>query len=223
NAIDGGTLATAGDLVFAGGGQGEFIAYRADDGERLWRFTAQTGVAAGPISYEIDGEQYVAVAAGRGLQPYYQPNYSRVLAFKLGGTAQLPPAAEYVAPVLDPPPSNASAETIARGADVYAQNCAQCHDNRIGTFPDLKTSSALRNPELFRAIVLDGALTANGMVSFAETLGPEDAEAIREYVVTLAIEAKAVEDARNAPTTAGRAEDLEGPVERTEDAGLHAE
>ena len=76
NAIDGGTLATGGDLVFAGGGQGEFIAYRADNGDRLWTFSAQTGVAAGPISYAIDGEQYIAVAAGRGLQPYYQPNHS---------------------------------------------------------------------------------------------------------------------------------------------------
>src|SRR5690606_40772480 len=133
NAIDGGTLATAGDLVFAGGGQGEFIAYRADDGERLWRFTAQTGVAAGPISYEIDGEQYVAVAAGRGLQPYYQPNYSRVLAFKLGGTAALPPKLEYVAPVLDPPPSTAAPEGIARGAALYGQNCEQCPGHRLGT------------------------------------------------------------------------------------------
>ena len=69
-AIDGGSLATAGNLVFAGGGQNEFIAYRADTGERLWRFAAQTGVAAGPISYAVDGTQYIAVAAGRGLQPY---------------------------------------------------------------------------------------------------------------------------------------------------------
>jgi quinohemoprotein ethanol dehydrogenase len=218
NAIDGGTLTTAGDLVFAGGGQGELIAYRADDGERLWTFTAQTGVAAGPISYEVGGVQYVAVAAGRGLQPYYQPNYSRLLAFRLGGSAELPPAAEYVPPALDPPPSTASAEVIARGADVYGRNCALCHDNRIGTFPDLRTSAALGNPELFKAIVLDGVLTANGMVSFSAALSPEDAEAVRAYVITSAIEAKAAEEAA-AAATGQVAEDAEAEAESATAAG----
>ena len=209
---NGGTLATGGDLVFAGGGRGEFMAYRADNGERLWAFTAQTGVAAGPISYEIDAEQYIAVTAGRGLQPYYQPNYSRLLAFKLGGTAELPPPVDYVAPVLDPPPSTASAEVIAHGADIYGQNCVQCHNNRLGTFPDLRVSAALANPDLFKAIVLDGARAANGMVSFAEVLSPEDAEATRAYIITLAIEEKAAQDARQAAEEvedANAAEDAE--------------
>jgi alcohol dehydrogenase (cytochrome c)/quinohemoprotein ethanol dehydrogenase len=205
NGIDGGSLATAGDLVFAGGGQGEFIAYRADTGERLWSFTAQTGVAAGPVSYEVDGEQYIAVTAGRGLQPYYQPNYSRLLAFKLGGTAVLPPAAEYAAPVLDPPPSTASPEVVARGAQLYGQNCVQCHGNQIGTFPDLRTSPALRNQALFDAIVQGGALAANGMASFAAAMTPADTAAVRAYVITLAIEAKAAQDAAEAASAAAAA------------------
>jgi quinohemoprotein ethanol dehydrogenase len=188
---NGGTLATAGNLVFAGGGEGEFFAYRADTGERLWRFEAHTGVAAGPVSYEIDGVQYVAVAAGRGLQPYYQPNYSRLLAFRLGGDAELPPPADYVAPPLDPPPSTASEETIAQGGALYGQHCEQCHGNRIGTFPDLRTSPALRNSSLFDAIVLDGVRSENGMVSFAEELSAADTDAIREYVITLALTAQA--------------------------------
>jgi quinohemoprotein ethanol dehydrogenase len=191
NAIDGGTLATAGDVVFAGGGQGEFIAYDAETGERLWSFAAQTGVAAGPISYSVAGEQYVAVAAGRGLQPYYQPNYSRVLAFKLGGQAELPPAAEYVPPELDPPPSTAGPEVIARGGAVYGQNCVQCHGNRIGTFPDLRYSATLADQSAFDAIVLDGMRAVNGMVSFAAALTREDAAAVRAYLVSLANEAKA--------------------------------
>jgi PQQ-dependent dehydrogenase (methanol/ethanol family) len=206
---NGGTLSTAGDLVFAGGGQRQFIAYRADNGDRLWTFSAQTGVAAGPISYEVDGEQYIAVAAGRGLQPYYQPNYSRLLAFKLGGTAELPPAEDYIAPALNPPQSTASTEVIAHGAQVYGQNCVQCHGNRIGTFPDLRTSAALGSPDLFNAIVLEGALAANGMVSFAEALDVEDAEAVRAYVITLAIEAKAAEDAER--EAAARAADEAEP------------
>ncbi len=199
---NGGTLATAGDLVFAGGGEGEFFAYHAATGERLWGFDAQTGVAAGPISYSVDGEQYIAVTAGRGLQPYYQPNYSRVLAFKLGGTAELPPKLEYVAPVLDPPPSTAAPEVIARGAALYGQNCVQCHGNRIGTFPDLRYSPALHDQALFDAIVLDGARTANGMASFAAALTREDSAAVREYVITLALAAKVEEEARSAAAQA---------------------
>jgi quinohemoprotein ethanol dehydrogenase len=206
NAIDGGTLATAGNVVFAGGGRNELIAYRADDGQQLWSFAAHTGVAAGPVSYEIDGEQYIAVAAGRGLQPYYQPNYSRLLAFKLDGTVSLPEPVEYVAPELNPPPSTASAETIERGGALYGQNCVQCHGNTIGTFPDLRVSPALGQPELFRAIVLDGVLEQNGMVSFAEALTEQDAEAVRAYVITLAHEAKAAQDA-----AAGRQDEAAPP------------
>jgi PQQ-dependent dehydrogenase (methanol/ethanol family) len=207
---NGGTLSTAGDLVFAGGGERQFMAYRADNGERVWSFTAHTGVAAGPISYEVDGEQYIAVAAGRGLQPYYQPNYSRLLAFKLGGSAQLPAPDEYIAPELNPPPSTAAAEVIARGAQVYGQNCVQCHGNSIGTFPDLRTSPALGNPDLFNAIVLEGALAANGMVSFADAIDAEDADAARAYVITLAHEAKAARDAAT-QTPIPAANDTEDP------------
>ena len=218
---NGGTLATGGGLLFAGGGEGEFMAYRADTGERLWTFKAHTGVAAGPISYEVDGEQYIAVAAGRGLQPYYQPNYSRLLAFKIGGTARLPEPVEYVERELDPPPSTASAEVIAHGADVYGQNCVQCHNNRLGTFPDLRRSPAIGNPELFSSIVLDGALASNGVVSFAEELDAEDAEAARAYIITLAIEAKAAADAAAARTEA--AAEAEPQTETAAEAEPHDE
>jgi len=196
--IDGGTLATAGDLVFAGGGTNEFIAYRADDGTRLWSFDAQTGVAAGPVSYELDGVQYIAVAAGRGLQPYYQPNYSRLLVFKRGGTASLPAAVTYVPPPLNPPPSTATAEIIAAGGRLYGLDCVQCHGNNISNFPDLKISPAIQTQALFDAIVLDGARAANGMVSFKAALTGEDTAALRAYIVSLAHTAKAEEDAKRA-------------------------
>jgi alcohol dehydrogenase (cytochrome c)/quinohemoprotein ethanol dehydrogenase len=203
NGIDGGTLATAGDLVFAGGGNNEFIAYRADDGTRLWSFDAQTGVAAGPVSYELDGVQYVAVAAGRGLQPYYQPNYSRLLVFKRGGNATLPIAATYVPPPLNPPSSTASAAVLAHGAELYGQNCVQCHANNISNFPDLKVSPAIQTQALFDAIVLGGAREQNGMVSFAAVLSRDDASAVREYIVSLARAAKAEEDAKRAAAGGG--------------------
>ncbi|MGD2167806.1 MAG: PQQ-binding-like beta-propeller repeat protein, partial [Gammaproteobacteria bacterium] len=186
SAIDGGTLTTAGNLVFAGGGGDQFIAYRADTGERLWTFTAHTGVAAGPISYAIDGKQYIAVAAGRGLQPYYQPNHSRLLAFTSGGSASLPQPAPYDPPALNPPPNLATAATIERGANVYGQNCVQCHGNRIGTFPDLRVSATLHSQAAFDAIVLDGARAEFGMVSFSEALDEADSAAVRAFVIDLA-------------------------------------
>ncbi|HTY48612.1 MAG TPA: PQQ-dependent dehydrogenase, methanol/ethanol family, partial [Steroidobacteraceae bacterium] len=89
----GGTLATAGGLLFTGNPQAkEFAAYAAADGRLLWHAQAQTGVLAGPISYRVGGEQYVAVVAGGNASPdgnsnYYAPNYSRLLVYRLGGTA----------------------------------------------------------------------------------------------------------------------------------------
>ena len=60
----GGVLATAGDVVFTGEGNGDFSAFHSQTGERLWTFNCGAGVNAPPISYELDGVQYIAVAAG---------------------------------------------------------------------------------------------------------------------------------------------------------------
>jgi glucose dehydrogenase len=60
----GGVLATASGLIFMGEGNGDFDAFDAKTGERLWRFQTGAGVNAPPIAYEVDGRQYVAVASG---------------------------------------------------------------------------------------------------------------------------------------------------------------
>ena len=60
----GGVLATAGGLVFTGEGDGWFRAYDAENGKVLWSFLANAGVNAPPVSYSVDGKQYIAVAAG---------------------------------------------------------------------------------------------------------------------------------------------------------------
>ncbi|HEY7670754.1 MAG TPA: PQQ-dependent dehydrogenase, methanol/ethanol family [Gammaproteobacteria bacterium] len=88
----GGALATAGGLVFHGGGSAEeFRAYDAGTGAKLWSMQARTGVFAGPISYEVDGRQYIAVTVGSGASSATAPNLSRLLVFALNGTTQLPP------------------------------------------------------------------------------------------------------------------------------------
>ena len=64
---DSGILATASDLLFAGGREGHFFALDARNGALLWRATLGGQIAAGPITYEVDGKQYIAIAAGHSL------------------------------------------------------------------------------------------------------------------------------------------------------------
>jgi PQQ-dependent dehydrogenase (methanol/ethanol family) len=199
----GGTLSTGGNLVFAGNSLNEFTAYSTVDGKRLWSFDAQTGVMAGPVSYAVDDEQYVAVVAGfRQTGSYYAPNYSRVLVFKLGGTAKLPEAVAFQPPALNPPAAFGTAAMVTHGEDVYGRFCSTCHGSdglSRGMFPDLRYAGAINSPDAFKAVVIDGALKQNGMVSFARAISAEDAEAVRAYVVAKAQEAKAQEAKASAP------------------------
>ena len=202
----GGALATAGGLVFHGGGSAqEFRAYDARTGEKLWSMQAQTGVMAGAISYELDGQQYIAVSVG-GDQTggYYAPNYSRLLVFALNGKAQLPPMQEYTPRPLAPPPATAAAEVVQAGHDKYSQYCAACHgengQTRGANFPDLTRTPLLHTQEGFDQIVLKGVLADKGMVSFATALKPEDTQAIRAFIVARANELK------NAPPPPGPSE-----------------
>ena len=194
NGRSGGALATAGGLVFAGNSKNEFAAYRADNGQKLWGSDTQTGTMAGPVTYEVDGEQYVAVVAGfRQTGSFYAPNNSRLLVYKLGGSAKLPPEVPFPAPVLNPPAAFGDAQAVSHGEDVYGRFCSTCHGSdglSRGMFPDLRYSGALGSADAFKAIVLDGALAQNGMVSFAKGLKPEDAEAVRAYVVSRALDAQ---------------------------------
>ncbi len=196
---NGGVLSTAGNLVFEGTAAGNFEVYRADNGGRLWSFAAQTGVMAGPVTYAVNGEQYVAVLAGWGgvfplatgevsFKSGHVRNISRMLVFKLGGKAPLPPLPEVEAQVLNPPPSRASAATIHRGEQVYQRYCGACHGDVAvsgGVLPDLRYSSALASDQWFY-IVLGGMLRSDGMVSFSKELSHEDAAAVRAYVIVRA-------------------------------------
>ena len=204
---NGGTLATAGNLVFQGDAEGNFNAYDARTGKPLWRFPAQTGVIAAPMSYAIDGEQYVAVLVGWGgvwdltagvLNDKSGPvrNISRLLVFKLGADGSLPDAPPLNEMVLDPPPFTGTDEQVAQGGALYGRYCVMCHgDAAVGgaNVPDLRHSGAIGSKDTIKSIVIDGALSHNGMISFAKALKPEDAEAIRQYVIKRANEDKALE------------------------------
>ena len=198
--IASGALATAGGLVFQGAQRGEFSAYRDSDGMKLWSTDPQTGVVAAPVSYLVDGEQYIAVLAGYGTRDYYAGNNSRLLVYKLGGKSKLPPPAPPPPPrQLNPPQQFGSAAQIERGARVYNENCTMCHDTAYGNrglFPDLRYSPLINSADAFRSVVIDGVLTPRGMVSFRERVGAEDAEAVRAYITQRAHQAMPVRPAQ---------------------------
>jgi alcohol dehydrogenase (cytochrome c)/quinohemoprotein ethanol dehydrogenase len=211
---NGGVLTTAGNLVVQGLASGQVAIYRADNGKPLWSFPAQTGVMAGPVSYSVGGEQYIAVVAGWGgslgllagrdagdALGIAGRNVSRVLAFKLGGTAKLPPAPEDVPRALAPPPLSGSKETVASGSRLYARYCLICHASNAAAsrlVPDLRYSAHLKD-ESWYGIVLGGALESEGMASFSPVLAHEDASAIRDYIIKEAHEAQAALAAPQAP------------------------
>jgi quinohemoprotein ethanol dehydrogenase len=194
---NGGTLATAGNLVFEGTANGRFEAYRADSGEKIWSFDAQTGVMAGPVTYTVNGEQYIAVLAGWGgvfpmvagevsFKSGRVRNISRMLAFKLDGEAVLPPASPTEEQILDPPPSTAGATKIHHGEAIFQQFCSSCHGDVAvsgGLVPDLRYSSALTDNKLFQQIVRGGGYRTGGMVSFAKDVSRQDAEDVRAYLI----------------------------------------
>lgn len=193
---NGGVLSTAGNLVFQGTASGDFEACHADNGEKVWSFRAQTGVIAGPITYSVNGQQYVAVLAGWGgvfplvagevaFKSGRVRNISRVLAFKLNGKTILPPLVELDEPALNPPRSTAGAETLKNGEAVYQRYCASCHGDVAvsgGLVPDLRYSNTLGTDQWF-GVVLDGTRKQNGMVSFSKELSRKDVSDIREYVI----------------------------------------
>ena len=201
--FNGGVLATGGGLVFAGNTARELAAYDAASGEKLWSFDAQTAVIAPPISYAIEGVQYVAVLSGWGggwpltggvmaLQAGKAVGPNRLLVFKLDGEQTLPAFTPPEGPrraIVSARPADEAA--IARGNQLYARYCLRCHGTGVvsaGAYPDLRASGVVPS-DAFGAVVLGGALAANGMPSFADKLTPAQLNDIRSF-----IEARSYED-----------------------------
>lgn len=202
-----GVLSTASGLVFQGNASGEFNAYKDDTGELLWSTLTQAITVAAPITYLVDGEQYVAVLVGGrslptqgagaiGSTTRLSNNNSRLLVFNVGGTAQLPEELpeELTSEVgnLNPPPLTADFETVAHGEQVYGRYCSVCHgpsgvSASAGTFPDLRYSQRLASREMWDSVVLGGELVGGGMVSFEGTLEASDPDAVRQYIISRAI------------------------------------
>ena len=197
---NGGLLSTAGNLVFQGTAAGELIAYRASDGAKLWLFPTQTGVIAAPMTFAVNGRQYLSILVGwGGVFPLVAgelayksgrlPNRSRLLTFALDGKATLPAAHEPAASLSPPPATVEPPELVAAGSKDYARYCGSCHGDAAysgGLVPDLRHSRALADDDLWRAVLMDGALAAEGMVAFGPSLGAERLAAVRAYLISRA-------------------------------------
>ena len=194
---NGGVLATGGNLVFQGTSDGRFIAVRADNGELLWTFPMETSVMAGPISYRVNGEQYIAVTAGRGgalminmgkTYPTGNPN-NRLVAFKLGASGALPvtPTVERPSP---PPMPEASEDQIAEGRNLFNRFCARCHGADVvgdGSIPDLRYLAPVWH-ENFAAVVREGLMEQAGMPRFDDVLNAAQVDNVHAYVISRAHE-----------------------------------
>ncbi len=179
-----GTMTTAGNLVFQGRADGNFVAHDARTGAELWRANLGLGISAPPIGYAVNGRQYVAVlvgwggsmaAMGGGMSAAHGWAYGaqrrRLVAFSLDGTATLPPQPAPVVPVPIRADLAVESARAARGAPVFGVRCALCHGPGAvagGTAPDLRASPVVTSIEAFTAVVRGGSLRPRGMPMFAE-------------------------------------------------------
>lgn len=193
-AWNGGVLSTAGDLVFQGTAHGEFMAFDAGSGERLWSHDVQTAALGGPVTYTVEGKQYIAVMAGWGTAFGIEsgivakwadvPPLNRIVAFSLDGAdsfSELPAPEE----IPEPPAHTASAKNIAEGKVLYHLYCTRCHGDAAisaGVIPDLRHLDSDTHAA-WDAIVLGGARFSKAMPAFGQTLSKEESDRIHDYVI----------------------------------------
>jgi quinohemoprotein ethanol dehydrogenase len=196
---NGGVLATAGNLVFEGMGDGKFNAYHAGNGKPLWSFDAHYGIAGSPISYEVDGKQYVSIVAGWGgtgatASGEYTHRYgwqarihtNRLLTFALDAKTVLPPQPPpMVAKPIDDPKFVIDPKRAQAGVGVYLRSmCLGCHGFTMiagGHAPDLRASPVPLSAAAFREIVKNGTLLSKGMPSYPE-LTDDELESLRHFI-----------------------------------------
>lgn len=187
---NGGTLTTAGGLVFQGTADGRFIAYDAASGEVLWQTPVGSGVVAAPATYEVDGVQYVSVAVGWGgvygllQRATDRVGPGRVYTFRVGGNAEMPePVMATRTTLVSGVPY--SADDIGAGAGVYVANCLFCHGvpgiNNGGRIPNLGFSSKETLLDA-KTWVLEGAGVHNGMPRFDGQLSEADVKKVLAFV-----------------------------------------
>jgi quinohemoprotein ethanol dehydrogenase len=179
---NGGTLATAGGLVFQGEATGAFNAYDATTGSELWKFDAGLGIIGAPMSYRIDGRQYVSILVGYGgtaaaYGHFMDMGYKfgqqprRLLTFALGADKKLPPAVppDFIIHALDDPALTLNEADVTAGRALSIQ-CAACHGAGLQSTgapgPDLRESAVALKLDSLSSLLKSGALIEQGMPRF---------------------------------------------------------
>jgi quinohemoprotein ethanol dehydrogenase len=211
-AVNSGVLSTAGNLVFQGQGTGEFAAYAADTGKKVWSLQTGSAIDAVPVSFSLKGEQYVIVPVGWGsafrlfgpasmmATPESKRGPSRLLAFKLGAKTPFPYPHVSLPAVPQPPQQTFSNDAVRRGEELAENHeCTACHSPAFdgsgawiehGGVPDLRYMPA-ESHDAWYATVLGGAHRQQGMMPFGvawktpeiAALTKADADDIHAYVI----------------------------------------
>ena len=198
---NGGTMTTAGNLVFQGTSTGQFNAYQATTGQQLWSFDAKLGIIAPPISYSVGGKQYVALLVGYGADAAataagmsqgwkYDQQPRRLLAFALDAKSQLPetPPKDFRVNALDDPTIKLDPASVARGEFVYGiwglGACTECHGDALdamGLAPDLRESQVAFDRKALGALLRSGALISRNMPKY-DDLSDQDVDDLYQYI-----------------------------------------
>ena len=187
---NGGTLTTAGNLVFQGTADGRFVAYDARNGKKLWEKATGTGVVAAPVTYEVDGRQYVSIAVGWGgvyglaARHTDRKGPGTVYTFALDGKAETPAFVAYQqSKLLQGVPYDK--KLVAEGTALYVSNCAFCHGvpgvDRGGNLPNLGYLDPAYIEHLDK-FIFKGPATSRGMPDFTGKLSMEDVEKIKAFI-----------------------------------------
>lgn len=196
---NGGVMTTAGGLVFQGTGEGKFVAYDATDGKKLWENNVGSGVIAPPMTYMIDGKQYVSIAVGWGGNPgirvrFTKENYpGTIFTFALDAKQTYSGFYETKPKELIQLPFSASKEEISNGQALYTNNCRFCHGgmgDSGGAIPNLAYSNE-GTFGILEDIVLKGMYLKKGMPNFSGRLNQKELTNIKNYILYSANEMQA--------------------------------
>jgi quinohemoprotein ethanol dehydrogenase len=216
--------------VFQGEGSGRFEAFAADSGKKLWSFATGSAIDAVPVSFTVDGEQYVLIPVGLGsgsrlfgpvsamATPQSKRGPSRLLAFKIDGATPFPYPRDAAPAVPRPPAQTATAQVVAQGEQVFSKfMCDDCHSPQAdgsgawvleGAIPDLRYMPAEVHDQ-FMGIVLGGSHRANGMPGFGTGAGwplvdtkmsVAEADALHAYLIDLSWKAYRAEHPKSKPS-----------------------
>jgi quinohemoprotein ethanol dehydrogenase len=188
-------MATAGNLVVQSTIRKTISIYKADTGDLLWEMPIQSVAPGGPITYMVDGKQYIAINAGwnsalvSGLNddgPFtYAP--ARLLVFALDAQGVELPPEPAPGELFAPPQVEVDLEQAARGEVLFAGNCQLCHGvNAIGGLKDLRYMSPDTHSD-YLAIVINGTRADKGMPR-QEDMTEAQAEDIRAFLIKRAQE-----------------------------------